>query len=522
MNKMQVEEIWLPEPDSDQRLFTETAVLACESNAYNPMEIAILQYVREQGIEIVAPGEMVKEYSFTNESKMMAHVWRRGQGLLIAAKGSPETLCSICEMSGEQRQAVAEAMQKFSMQGLRVLALAEDRVKQEEDLPADLQDCSLHFLGLIAFSDPPRRHIQADIAQCRRAGVRVMMITGDNGDTAAAIAREVGISSSKIITGTMLELMDDEQLAEAVGSADIFARVLPGHKMRIVRALQGNGEIVAMTGDGVNDASALKYADIGIAMGKRGSEVAREAADLVLLDDDFSTIVDSIRDGRRIYDNIRKAMVYVLAIHVPIALASLLAPMLGIAPTALLLLPFHIMLLELIIDPTCSVVLERQPAEEDVMDKRPRNPKESIITKGLLIKGLMQGLVIFAAAFGSYYTLLQAHPAEPELARSFALAIIIIANLFLVQVNSSYQQSAWQTMKKLRQDKVVRGSIIATCLMLGIILYSPLNGFLKLAPLGLVEMLLVIVIASASVLWYEVVKLIRRQRNAFPQTNNML
>lgn len=277
-----------------------------------------------------------------------------------------------------------------------------------------------------------------------------------------------------------------------------------------------------MTGDGVNDASALKYADIGIAMGKRGSEVAREAADLVLLDDDFSTIVDSIRDGRRIYDNIRKAMVYVLAIHVPIALASLLAPMLGIAPTALLLLPFHIMLLELIIDPTCSVVLERQPAEEDVMDKRPRNPKESIITKGLLIKGLMQGLVIFAAAFGSYYTLLQAHPAEPELARSFALAIIIIANLFLVQVNSSYQQSAWQTMKKLRQDKVVRGSIIATCLMLGIILYSPLNGFLKLAPLGLVEMLLVIVIASASVLWYEVVKLIRRQRNAFPQTNNML
>ena len=222
-------------------------------------------------------------------------------------------------------------------------------------------------------------------AVCSRAGIRVVMITGDNGITASAVAKKVGLShSDEIITGDMLNDMSDEELREAVRKVSIFSRVIPEHKMRIVKAFQMNGEVVAMTGDGVNDAPALKYADIGIAMGKRGSEVSREAADLILMDDNFTTIVETVKDGRRIYDNIRKAVGYVFTIHIPIAFASLLAPFLGISPAALLLLPLHVVLLEVLIDPTCSIVLERQPAENDIMERRPRNADEKLLTAGLL------------------------------------------------------------------------------------------------------------------------------------------
>ena len=280
--------------------------------------------------------------------------------------------------------------------------------------------------------------------------------------------------------------------------------------MRIVKAFRDNGEIVAMTGDGVNDAPALKYADIGIAMGKRGSEVSREAADLILMDDNFTTIVETVKDGRRIYDNIRKAVGYVFSIHIPIAFASLLAPVLGIAPVALFLLPLHVVLLELIIDPTCSIVLERQPAERDIMERKPRDPKEKLLTPRILIKSVIQGLVIFAASFGTYLTVLAGNEANAPVARTMGLAIIMLSNLLLVQVNSSECDFAFRSVIRLAKDKVMWGVNIFTIIGLAAILYTPLAEFLKLAPLSATQLFTAVGIAVAAVLWYEIVKLVKK------------
>ena len=337
------------------------------------------------------------------------------------------------------------------------------------------------------------------------------MITGDNGDTAASIAKQIGMKNyDHIITGDMLNNMTDEELREKVKEVSIFSRVVPEHKMRIVKAFRDNGEIVAMTGDGVNDAPALKYADIGIAMGKRGSEVSREAADLILMDDNFTTIVETVKDGRRIYDNIRKAVGYVFSIHIPIAFASLLAPVLGIAPVALFLLPLHVVLLELIIDPTCSIVLERQPAERDIMERKPRDPKEKLLTPRILIKSVIQGLVIFAASFGTYLTVLAGNEANAPVARTMGLAIIMLSNLLLVQVNSSECDFAFRSVIRLAKDKVMWGVNIFTIIGLAAILYTPLAEFLKLAPLSATQLFTAVGIAVAAVLWYEIVKLVKK------------
>ncbi len=336
------------------------------------------------------------------------------------------------------------------------------------------------------------------------------MITGDNGITASSIATKIGMEHSYIIiTGDMLDDMTDDKLQETVKEAAIFSRVIPEHKMRIVKAFKENGEIVAMTGDGVNDAPALKYSDIGIAMGKRGSEVTREAADLVLMDDNFTTIVETVKDGRRIYDNIRRAVGYVFTIHIPIALASLLAPILGVAPVALMLLPIHVVLLELLIDPTCSIVLERLPAESDIMERKPRDPKEKLLNMQTLLKSVIQGLVIFAASFGTYYVILANDPANAPVARAMGLTTIMLSNLFLVQVNGSDHDFVIRSIVRLAKDLVMWAVSIGTLLMLGIILYTPLSSFLKLAPLTAGQLFTSIGIAAVAVLWYEIIKVIK-------------
>ena len=512
MNKMTMQETWAA--DSDSHTLLMTMGMACETDAYDPMEQAMLAYCEENGIarESLFGGELISEYAFTNELKMMGHVWRSKDGsIIIAAKGSPERILTICEMSDDERRTAEERITALSSEGLRVIAIATAPVSDESRIPSKLTDCRLEFLGLVGLADPPRESVKNDIAVCKRAGIRVVMITGDNGVTASAIAKKIGMPhSGHIITGDMLNAMSDEELREAVKDVSVFSRVIPEHKMRIVKAFKENGEIVAMTGDGVNDAPALKYADIGIAMGKRGSEVSREAADLILMDDNFTTIVETVHDGRRIYDNIRKAVGYVFTIHIPIAFASLLAPFLGIAPDALLLLPLHVVLLELLIDPTCSIVLERQPAEEDIMDRKPRNPNEKLLTARLLIKSVTQGLVVFAASFGAYFLTLAGNPDNAPAARAMGLAIIMLANLFLVQVNSSDRDFAFRSAAKLSKDAVMWAVNIGTLALLAVILYTPVSGLLKLAPLSVTQLLTALALAAASVLWYEAVKLVKK------------
>lgn len=508
MNQMTVQSTWVNSGTEHDLL--ETMGLGCETDAYDPMEKAMLLYCQEHGITIESlfGNEFISEYAFTNELKMMGHVWRINGKPLIAAKGSPERILTICDLPEDERMTALLKIDELSSQGLRVIAIAAQSLESDGEIPASITDCSLNLLGLVGLADPPREGVREDIALCSRAGIRIVMITGDNGITASAIARKIGIPGcDNIITGDMLNDMSDEELREAVCNVSIFSRVIPEHKMRIVKAFKENGEIVAMTGDGVNDAPALKYADIGIAMGKRGSEVSREAADLILMDDNFTTIVETVRDGRRIYDNIRKAVGYVFTIHIPIAFASLLAPFLGIAPTALLLLPLHVVLLEVLIDPTCSIVLERQPAESDIMERRPRDPKEKLLTGKLLAKSVMQGLVVFAASFGAYYITLANDPANAPIARAMGLSIIMLANLFLVQVNSSDHDFALQSMRRLAKDGVMWAVNLGTLALLGIILYTPLSVYLKLAPLSAKQALLALGMGAGSVLWYELVKL---------------
>lgn len=511
MNQMTVQKTWIA--NGTEQAMIEIMGLGCETDVYDPMEKAMLQYCEEHGIqkESLFSNELVTEYAFTNELKMMGHVWRKNGQLVIAAKGSPERILTICALTEEERAVAEKQINALSSEGLRVIAIATANPENDASIPASITDCQLTLLGLVGLADPPRESVKNDIAICNRAGIRVVMITGDNGVTASAIAEKIGIPNREnIITGDMLETMSDEELREAVKNVSIFSRVIPEHKMRIVKAFKENGEIVAMTGDGVNDAPALKYADIGIAMGKRGSEVSREAADLILMDDNFTTIVETVRDGRRIYDNIRKAVGYVFTIHIPIAFASLLAPFLGIEPSALLLLPFHVVLLEVLIDPTCSIVLERQPAETDIMDRNPRSPKEKLLTGRLLGKSIMQGLAVFAASFGIYFITLAGNPDNAAVARAMGLAVIMLANLFLVQVNSSDHDFAFRTILRLARDKVMWAVLFGTLALLGVILYTPISGYLKLAPLSGKQFLVVLGLAIASVLWYELVKLVKK------------
>lgn len=514
LNQMTVQETWATSDNAS--LLIETMGLACETDAYDPMEKAMLSYCDTNGFskDDLFGGRLLTEYPFTNQQKMMGHVWERKGALVIAAKGSPERILTICEMDEAARTQAEQKMLELSEQGLRVIAVAASYPREEAEIPADITDCSLLLLGLIGLSDPPRESVKQDITLCKKAGIRVVMITGDNGITASAIAKKVGLShDNSIITGDMLREMSDAELRDAVKNVSIFSRVIPEHKMRIVKALKENGEVVAMTGDGVNDAPALKYADIGIAMGKRGSEVSREAADLILMDDNFTTIVETVKDGRRIYDNIRKAVGYVFTIHIPIAFISLLGPLLGIAPAALMLLPLHVVLLELLIDPTCSIVLERQPAERDIMERAPRNPNEPLLTAKVLAKSIVQGLVVFAASFLTYQTVLAGITENAALARAMGLSVIILANLFLVQVNSSDHDSFLQSAALLAKDKVMWMVNLATILMLLVILYTPLSSVLKLASPSAGQFITVLLIAIASVYWYELVKLVQR-RNA--------
>jgi ATPase, P-type (transporting), HAD superfamily, subfamily IC len=512
-NKMRVTNVYTV-ADSKEHL-VRVMGMASETNAYDPMEIAMIDYAASKGItrQELFSGELLREYPFTDELKMMGHVWKNGSTITIAAKGSPESILALTTLTDREKDSVYKEIKKMSSQGLRVIGVASANVASAADVPENITENKLTFEGLIGLTDPPREGIRDSIDQCERAGIRVIMITGDNGLTAGAIAERAGINNhSQFITGKQIDTMSDDELKKEVRTVNIFSRVTPEHKMRIVKALKAAGEVVAMTGDGVNDAPALKFADIGIAMGKRGSEVSREAADMILLDDHFGTIVSTIKDGRRIYDNIRKAIGYVFVIHIPIALSALAGPMLGIPQAGLFLLPVQVVLLELVIDPTCSIVLERQPAEKDTMIRKPRRKMESILDRSLFTKSIIQGLIIFASSFGAYYYLLRGLSQTGEMARTMGMAVLIFANLFLVLVNSSRNALAYKSLLIYLEDKSDKQVWIilgATVLILMVLIYSPVNTFFSLAPLPLPWLLAAVLIAFAGTFWYEPVKVIK-------------
>ncbi|WP_256201291.1 cation-translocating P-type ATPase [Thermoanaerobacter thermocopriae] len=305
-NQMEVRDTYVFN-DHDERELINYAVLACEEESYDPMEKAIKEYGEKNGLDVksIYSKKLIHEYPFSSDLKMMGHVWEIDGKLVLTAKGSPESILPLCHLDDKELIDIKDRQFKMASNGYRVIAVAKN--DNMSIIPTNITETKMDLIGLIGLADPPKEAVPDAIDICNEAGIRIVLITGDNGVTAQAIAKEIGIKNyNNVITGQELDKISEEDLRNRVKKTNIFARVTPRHKMRIVKALKENGEVVAMTGDGVNDAPALKYADIGIAMGKRGTGVAKDAADMVLLDDNFTTIVDTIRDGRRIYDNIKK------------------------------------------------------------------------------------------------------------------------------------------------------------------------------------------------------------------------
>ena len=422
----------------------EFAMLATPGDPFDPMEKAIQQFGHRwlAGTEHVHDGRLPEfEYALSGEILAMTRVFASANPTeyLLATKGAPEAVADLCHLGEERRDAIRRQVEAMAARGLRVLGVARGRwlgaALAADNLPAwplSQHDFDFEFLGLVALADPPRPEVPGALAECRRAGVRVIMMTGDHPATARAIARQVGLSDRPdVITGAEIAALDDAELRERLKHVDLCARLLPTHKLRLVKVLRAAGEVVAMTGDGVNDAPALKAADIGIAMGERGTDVAREAAALVLLDDSFSSIVAAIRQGRRIDDNVRKATRFVFAVHIPI-IALTLVPALLQWPV--LLLPVHIVLLELLIDPACSIIFEAEPERPDLMDRPPRPVSDSPFASGPLGHAVLQGLgVAGVLLLGQFWLVDQGWSASQG--RSVVFGALMLGVLLLILAN---------------------------------------------------------------------------------------
>ena len=417
------------------RELLETAVLASRPEAVDPMDRALARLARD-GVPGGLEAQRVHGYPWVPELPALVQVWRRPSGALIAAaKGAPEAIATLCRLDAPALQTLRDRVEDLAQRGMRVLAVASAGLDGAP--PRRASDLPLALVGLIGFADPLREGIPDAVRECRSAGIRVVMITGDHPVTARAIAQQAGMECEKVMTGTELARLDDQALRERAADVSVFARITPQQKLRIVVALKARGEVVAMTGDGVNDAPALRSAHIGIAMGQRGTDVAREASSLVLLDDDFKSIVRAVRLGRRIYDNLVKAVAYILAIHLPIAALALLPIAMG---RQLVLTPMLIAIIELIIDPLCSIVLEAERDERDVMRRPPRAPDGALLSRRLLITGFLQGVLAIFAVCGIFlYATLRALPAETV--RSMGLLALICVNYALIFANRSFSAS---------------------------------------------------------------------------------
>jgi Ca2+-transporting ATPase len=454
----------------------ETAALASDSHLVDPMERAL---VALDGSIPRAPRERVllREYPLRPELLAMGRAWRDGaDGVSLAVKGAPEAVAKLCPLSNDERAALDADVDTLASHGIRVLAVASAQVGSAT--PDSLDDVRAQLLGLVGFADPLRESVPDAVRECRAAGIRVIMITGDYPATARAIARDAGIEDGELLAGADLELLEDTELAEHVGRVSVFARISPSQKLRIVNALKANGEVVAMTGDGVNDAPALKAAHIGIAMGGRGTDVAREAASLVLLDDDFASIVRAVRLGRRIYDNLRKAMGYILAIHVPIAGLALLPVLFG---WPLMLTPMLIAVLELIIDPACSVVLEAEPEERDVMRRPPRDPHSHLLSRALVSWSVLQGLIALGAVTALLVAALERGMAPDEV-RALCFVMLVGLNIMLIFVNRTFSTSLVSAFARSNRALSLGLAIVAGVLAL-IFGWPAARAFFDLGPL---------------------------------------
>ncbi len=502
-------------PEPFHRLL-EFAVLASDEEPFDPMERAINTFASAAlaGTEhLHRKWQLAREYPLSRSLLAVTHAWRAIESAhwVVAAKGAPEAIIDLCHLSDADARSVADDVSALGADGFRVLAVAA-AAAPPPFLPVHQHDFPFEFVGLLGFEDPLRPAVPDSIAVCRRAGIRTVVITGDAPATAGATAERAGLGPARVVTGAELAAMDDAALAARVPDIAVFARVVPEQKLRLVRAFEAAGHVVAMTGDGVNDAPALRAAHIGIAMGERGTDVAREAADLVLADDDFTSIVGAIRLGRRIYDNIRKALRYVISVHVPIAGISLLPVLLR---WPLVLLPLHIVFLELIIDPACSIAFESEPEEPDVMDRPPRRADEPVLDLWSVLTALADGGLALLIVGGLLVAVtLAGYP--PERARTLVFTALVLANLALILTGRRSARYAHPPARPTNRPLaiVVAGALTVLAAVLGL---SPLRALFQLAPLTRLDAALVGLSAVLAIGCFETVKAFGTRRERAPR-----
>ncbi len=479
------------EPDLPERFhrLVEFAILANRPDPFDPMERAFGELgdrFLSQTEHLHADWTLVHGYPLQPSLLAMSQVWRRktGRGLVVAAKGAPETIADLSHLGAEEIEQLRTNIAALAKEGLRVLAVAEADYDGPQ-WPATQHDFDFRFVGLLGLSDPVRGEVPDAVAACKAGGIRVVMITGDHPATALAVARDAGISSDTVVTGQELAALDEDGFSRRLAYTNVFARIMPEQKLRLVQAFAKAGEVVAMTGDGVNDAPSLKAAHIGVAMGGRGTDVAREAASLVLLDDNFASLVTAVRLGRRIDDNLRKAIGYILAVHVPIAGMSLIPVLFGWAPV---LGPIHVVFLELIIDPVSSIVFEAEPEEEGVMSRPPRKPDAPLFNSALLTHGILQGMVVLVATLGIFQLGVTDSHGE-EVARCMAFVTLVLGNLGLVLTNRSTTSSAIRVLARPNRALgfVVVTTVSALVLSVSVPWLRGLFGFATLQPLQVAE-----------------------------------
>ena len=481
------------------------AALACPIRAFDPMDKAFQVLVAHNPDQL--RGLSLREYPVENSRLAYIHIWEIDGRKIVAAKGAPETISRLCHLDEDKNLSLMEQVHVAADSGVRILAIAEAEIGQV--IPEDIESLTFSFVGLALLRDPVRDGVVESIQHCARAGIRTIMITGDHPSTALAIGRDIGLPHvDSCLTGAQLDRIDDAELISRIGDISVFARVVPEHKLRIVRALQKKGEIVGMTGDGVNDAPALRAADIGIAMGARGTDVAREAASLVITDDNYTSIAHGIERGRTTYANLQKAMSYVVAIHIPIFGLALLPIFSSNWP--LILLPGLVAFHEVIIDPACSVVFEEESPDPKIMDEKPRGIHRRIFTRTELSLSVTQGLTVFMAIFALFLHARWSGRSDIEI-RSMTFGALMVANVGLILTNRSRTLTILQTFRQ-RENRAVKWIVIgALTILLSLIVLPPLRLIFDLGAIGLFDWVLILFTATVGFGWYEIYKFIRQK-----------
>lgn len=519
-NKMSLAKLFLlssnqlfePEKEltTDEKELIELAMWASEPIPFDPMEISLHQaYSDSVEVDQRPNYQLVHEYPLAGKPPMMTHVFADKEGnRIIAAKGAPEALIQVSDLSEIQKEQIHTAINQLATDGFRVLGVGISTFTGQ-DYPAKQQDLPFQFKGIVALYDPPKQNIQKVLQDFYAAGISVKIITGDNALTTAAIAKEIDFKDyDKTISGNELMQMREDELKACVASTAIFTRMFPEAKLKIINALKSNNQIVAMTGDGVNDGPALKAAHIGIAMGKKGSEIAKQAASLILLEDDLSKMVDAIAMGRKIYTNLKKAIQYIISIHIPIILTVFIPLALGwIYPN--IFSPIHIIFLELIMGPTCSIIYENEPMEKNTMIQQPKALTTSFFNTKELSISIVQGLIITVGTLFIYqYSVINGY--NEALTRTMVFTVLIAANIFLTLINRSFYYSIFTTLKY--KNNLVPLIIVITLAVVGLILFvKPLTSFFEFQQLDMMQIMLCMGIGAISVVWFEVVKIFKRK-----------